>query len=199
MPASDQRFMHMLRYLPGILLVQVVTAVLLWVNQSSTPDELIVQFGIPAAFISVVTGFWFASIARADSERLNAKLRVQHAQEREKLSVNAEKTKARILEKSHKEIRKQEKRIGRKAGFKVTLAFVAASAAGVLMLIIELFTFGLMTIMTTAGGLGGYLIRARQTYDANKSPEPDSALIIDAQEPLAELPPPPKTAPGERT
>lgn len=67
---------------------------------------------------------------------------------------------------NHQEIRKQEKRIGRKASFKVGLAFMGATATGIRMLITELLTFGLMAIMTTMGGLGGYLMRARQSYDA---------------------------------
>jgi len=187
----------MLRYLPGILLVQVVTAVLLWVSLGAAPREMAIQFGIPALLVCLVTGLWFASIARSDAERLNAKIRLEHAREREKLHVDAEKSKAKILEKSHKEIRKQEKRIGRIASLKVGLAFVGAIVAGLIMLITELFTFGLMTIMTTAGGLGGYLVRARQSYDANNSSPQDSVDVIDVDETFAELPPPPDSPPGE--
>lgn len=180
----------MLRYLPGILLVQAVTAILLWVNLDASPRDLAIQFGVPAALITLVTGLWFASIARADAERANAKIRVQHAKEREKLQVNAEKNKARIMEQTHKEIRKQEKRIGRKASFKVTLAFIGASAAGLLMLITELITFGLMTIMTTVGGLGGYLVRARQSHDANKPASNAPITIIDGDAQVTKLPSP---------
>lgn len=185
------------RYLPGIFLVQVVTAVLLWVNLSGSPRDMAIQFGIPALLITLVTALWFASIARADAERANAKIRLEHARDREKLNVNAEKTKARIIEKTQKEIRKQEKRIGRKASIKVGLAFFATTIAGVLMLITELFTFGLMTIMTTMGGLGGYLMRARQAYDANNSTADETANEIDVDETFAELPPPPKSPPSE--
>ena len=178
----------MIRYLPGILLVQVVTAILLWVNIDATPRDLAVQFGVPAVLVTLVTGLWFASIARADSERANTKLRLQHAREREAIQVKAEKSKARVMEQTQKEIRKQEKRIGRKASFKVSLAFMAASAVGVIMLIIELFTFGLMTIMTTLGGMGGYLVRARQTNDVRSSRLEDSGKVIDVVEHVPELP-----------
>lgn len=182
----------MLRYLPGILLVQIVTAVLLWVNLDATPKDLAIQFGVPAILITLVTGLWFASIARGDAERLNTKLRLEHARDREKIQLNAEKDKQHVMEKTHKEIRQSEKRISRAANFKVTAAFVAASAAGVLMLIIELFTFGLMTIMTTVGGMGGYLVRARQSYGANSTDLPAHDNVIDVEGPLAELPEPPE-------
>jgi len=180
----------MLRYLPGILLVQVVTAILLWFNLDATPRDLVIQFGVPAVLMTLVTGLWFASIARADAERANTKIRLQHAREREKIQINAEKSKARIVEQTQKDIRKHEKRINRKAGFKVSLAFIGASAVGVLMLIVELFTFGLMTIMTTVGGMGGYLIRARQTHDAGNSDLGDTARVIDVKETVPTLPPP---------
>jgi len=185
----------MIRYLPGILLVQVVTAILLWVNIDATPRDLAIQFGVPAVLITLVTGLWFASIARADAERANAKLRLQHAREREKIHVSAEKSKARLMEQTQKEIRKQEKRINRKAGFKVSLAFIGASVAGVLMLIIELFTFGLMTIMTALGGMGGYLVRARQTHDVSKPPPKDAGSVIDVVEHVPELPSPDEHTP----
>jgi len=183
------------RYLPGILLVQIVTAVLLWVNIDAEPRDLAIQFGVPILVICVVTGLWFASIARADAERMSAKIRLQHARDREQLHIKAEKSKAKILEKSHKEIRKHEKRIGRKASLKVSLAFIGATIAGIIMLITELFTFGLMTIMTTVGGLGGYLVRGRQSYDANNSPMTETPLVIDGDETFGELPPPPQSPP----
>jgi len=178
----------MLRYLPGLFLVQVVSAVLLWVNQDSTPQDLAIQFGVPALLVTLVTGLWFASIARADAERANAKLKEQYAREREKLQINAEKSKARVAVQTQKEIRKQEKRIGRKASLKVGLAFMGATAAGILMLITELLTFGLMTIMTTLGGLGGYLVRSRQSYDATVNSNTQDLRVIDAQNAPSKLP-----------
>jgi len=187
----------MFRYLPGVFLVQAVTAILLWINLDASLPEFAVRFGVPTLLITLVTGLWFASIARAEAERLNTKIRVQHAQDREQINIKAEKSKARILEKSQKEIRKQEKRIGRKASLKISLAFFAATTAGILMLVIELFTFGLMTLMTALGGMGGYLVRARQSYDANNSATTDNVGKIDVDEVFSELPPPPESLPSD--
>lgn len=185
----------MLRYIPGILLVQLVTAVLLWLNVDAPIRVLLVQFGVPAVLVTIVTGLWFASIARADAERLNAKLRLRHAQEKEKLVVGLERDKARVRLQSEKDMRRHEKRVGRKAGFKVTLAFAAAAFAGVLMLITELITFGLMTITTALGGMGGYLYRGRQSHDVKLPNTDHSVSAFDADETFAELPPPPKSLP----
>jgi len=184
----------MLRFLPVILLVQVVTVILLWVNQDAPLRDLVILVGVPAIVITIVTALWFASIARGDVERANAKLQLEHAREREKLNVKAEKSKARIMEQTQKQIKKQEKRIGRKASLKVSLAFIGTTAAGVLMLITELFTFGLMTIMTTVGGLGGYLVRARQSLSANTE---DQLEVIDVSERKAKLPAPATSIPSK--
>lgn len=178
------------RYLPGIFIVQVVTSILLWVNVDAVPKDLAIQFGVPALLITFVTALWFASISRGDAERANAKIRVQHAKDREKMQVDAEKSKAKIIEKTHKEIRKQEKRIGRKASLKVGLAFATTAAVGVIMLITELVTFGLMTIMTTVVGLGGYLVRARQNYDANNASNRNNVKIIEHDGEIVPLPSP---------
>ena len=98
------------------------------------------------------------------------------------------------MEQTQKQIKKQEKRVNRKAGIKVGLAFIGTTAAGALMLITELFTFGLMTIMTTVGGLGGYLVRARQSLGINNEDQTD---LIDVSEPKAKLPAPSKPAPSK--
>jgi len=178
------------RYLPVIILVQLVTAALLWASLDSPPKQLLLQFGLPAMLVAVVTALWFASIGRMDSERVIAKLKLQHAKEREKLHVNAEKTKSKVIEQSHKEIRKHEKRIGRKASLKVGLAFFSATAVGVLFVITEFLMFGLMTITTSLGGLGGYLLRARQSYGVKTTSTVPEIRVIDGENTNTPLPAP---------
>ncbi|MBX2837012.1 MAG: hypothetical protein KTR35_09170 [Gammaproteobacteria bacterium] len=152
----------MLRYLPGILVVQLVTVAIFWANQDRSVNDLLVSAVLPAALIALVTAFWFASISRADGERLLGKIRHQHAKEREKLQIDAEKDKAKVLKETHKTIRREERRVGRKANLKVGLAFMGAAMAGVVMIITELLTLGLITITTAGGAMGGYLLRWRQ-------------------------------------
>ena len=45
-----------------------------------------------------------------------------------------------------------------------------------------------MTIMTTLGGLGGYLVRARQTHDVSKPRLENSGRVIDVVEHVPERP-----------
>jgi len=142
----------MYRYLPGLLLLQLLTAV-----------------------VAFVTALWFGSIGKADAERSMAKLHVKHAKEREKIQLTAEKEKARVIDKTNKEIRKQERKVGRRANLKVSLAFAGAALAGGVFLIVEFFTLGLLTLSTSVGGLGGYLLRVGQTRKPANSGNPELA------------------------
>ncbi len=165
----------MYRYLPGLLLLQLLTAVLIWLGRDTDPQQLLWQAGVPLLAVSFVTALWFGSIGKADAERSMAKLHVKHAKEREKIQLSAEKEKARVVDKTHKEIRKQERRVGRRANLKVSLAFAGAALAGGVFLIVEFFTLGLLTLSTSLGGLGGYLLRVGQVRQSQSRGNPELA------------------------
>lgn len=175
----------MLRYFPGIVLVQLVTLALFWVNRSGSLEEIVLRAGLPAIFIACITALWLSTLGRMESEKRHGKLREAHFAERERLNREIERVrsdaleqasadKAQIMERAHaereklvrqthKEIIKQERRVGRRANMKVGLAFMGMTGLGVIMLITELLTLGLLTITTAGGAMGGYLLRWRQT------------------------------------
>ena len=175
----------MLRYLPGIVLVQLVTLALFWVNRSGTGEEMLLRAGLPALFIACVTALWLSTIGRMEAERRQSKLKEEHSSERERLNREIERVRTdslqqasvdkaqvverahsereRLVKQTHKEIIKQERRVSRHANVKVGLAFMAMTGAGVILLVTELLTLGLLTITTAGGAMGGYLLRWRQT------------------------------------
>ncbi len=176
---------HMFRYLPGIVLIQVVTLALFWVNQGATIENLLLRAGLPAAIIACVTALWLSTLGRMDAERRNADLREKHASDREQLNREIERTRSEVLQKAsadkaqiqerahvererlvnqtHKQLMQRERSISRRANLKVGLAFMAVSGLGVLMLVTNMLTLGLLTITTAGGALGGYLLRWRQS------------------------------------
>ncbi len=175
----------MFRYLPGIVLVQVVTLALLWVNTGATFENLLLRVGLPAIIISGVTALWLSMIGRMETERRNTTLREQHAVEVTRLNREIERARAdvmqqasadkaqwverahtqreKLVKQTHKELLARERSINRQANVKVGLAFMSVTAIGVVMLITELLTMGLLTIMTAGGAMGGYVFRWRQT------------------------------------
>ena len=175
----------MLRYLPGIVLVQIVTFTLFWVNQGASIEQLLLRVGLPAVMFSAVTALWLSLIGRMDAEQRNSALREQHAEERMQLNREIERVrsealqeasadKAQLLERAHtererlvrqthKEIMKQERSASRRSNMKVGLAFMGLTGFGVLMLVTQFMTLGLLTITTAGGAMGGYLLRWKQS------------------------------------
>jgi len=164
----------MLRFLPGLLLVQLVVLALYLTNAGGSLEALAVRVLLPALVVTLVTALWFGNLSRIASDRRHAELVERHAREREQLKVDAvvqrERVKGdaarereRTLERLHRESRKAERRVDRMANLKVGLAGLSVVGVGVLFLLTELLTLGLLTITTSAGALGGYLLRWRQT------------------------------------
>jgi len=186
----------MLRYLPGIILLQLATfGVGLTVGR---PDDI--KIWLIALFAMIILGtfaaFWFVSLARSETkdavnkvklelqeeankdklalqEEVN-KTKLDFAKERENLHVRAEKAKTKLVEKTQKQIASDYKKTQGRANLKVGAAFAVTVGAGILMLVIELLTFGLMTLTTAGGALGGYLVRARKAHKELASQLPDN-------------------------
>ena len=191
----------MIRYLSGVVLLQIVTLALFWASLGSQFDQILIRAVLPALLVALVTGFWFASMARSDGERLRADMIERHAAEKETLLQTAEKTRTELLNKAnvdresvvvqastereqllrqaHKDLLRHEKSVSRRANVKVGLAFAAATTAGVLLLITELLTLGLLTITSAGGALGGYLFRWKQTRDLPTLINPDTRRSAD--------------------
>lgn len=175
----------MFRYLPGIVLVQLVTLALFWVNQGASLENMLLRVALPALVVSGVTALWLSMIGRMEAERRNADLREAHASEREKLNREVERARSdvlqqasadraqlmerahaereRLVKSTHKQLMQQERSASRRANIKVGLAFMGVTAMGVMFLITELLTLGLLTITTAGGAMGGYLFRWRQS------------------------------------
>ena len=151
----------MLKYFFGILAVQIATVALVLV----APDLQGVgwlRLLIPLLVVGFFTAFWFNSIASHKSKDEVFEAKAEHAREREKIQLNAERAKTRLVKKTQQQIAKESKIAHSKANFKVGAAFAGTIGAGALMLLTELLTMGLLTISTAGGALGGYVMRARK-------------------------------------
>lgn len=171
----------MIRYLPGLLLVQVATVALVLAALQSDNRELWISMAALAVILNLVTALWFGSITSHLKKDAVAKVTEQFSQEREKLRVNAEQQKARLLKKSHDQINKATNRAHARANFKVGAAFTGVIGAGVLMIFTQFMTLGILTLATGGGALAGYLTRLRQDLSSRKkgelllSDQPDAA------------------------
>lgn len=175
----------MLRYLPGIVLVQVVTFTLYFVNQEASLEHLLLRVGLPALMISGVTALWLSMIGRMEAEKRNSALREQHGAERTQLNREIERARAdamleastdraqlmerantereRLVRQTHKQMMKQERSASRRANVKVGLAFMVLTGFGAFMLVSQFMMLGVLMISAASGAMGGYLLRWRQS------------------------------------
>jgi len=152
----------MLKYLLGILIIQAATVAMTFAAIKSGDQELWLAVLLIALIIGLVTAFWFSSITSHAKKDALANAKDDFSKEREKLRVNAERQKTRLIRKSHEEIRKETNRAHAKSSFKLGAGFIGIVAAGSLMIFSQLLTLGLLTLSVGGGALGGYLLRARQ-------------------------------------
>ena len=159
----------LLKFLMGILLIQGAAAVLTFAALQSAHIEVWLVLGLLALIMSCLAAFWFVSIAGHLRKDALARLRENFSREREQFRVKAEREKTKVIQQSHQQIAKERNRAQSKANFKVGASLAAALGLGVLMLLTQFVTIGLLTLTTAGGALGGYLFRARQDHHAGGS------------------------------
>ena len=159
----------MFRFLPGILLIQLVTAGLLYtlLKTQFTQELLLIIIGL-GLMLSVLASLWFASIATHRHKDQLSKTIEQYAREREDIRVKAERQKIKIIRQSQQQISRETGRAHAKANFKVGAAFAGMAAIGALMLFTQFVTAGLLVMSTAGGGVMGYLMRRRQELRVQK-------------------------------
>ncbi len=180
--------MLIFRFLIGIFLVQIATVALVFLSPDLQGIDWL-RLAFPIAMIGVFSAFWFQSIAKQKSkdELANlenkytkekakredsylaekAMINDKHIKETAKIQLNAERAKTKIVKQTQQQINREAKITHSKANFKVGAAFAAVIGVGALMFLMELFTFGLMTLTTAGGAIGGYLLRAKRELKRN--------------------------------
>ncbi len=151
----------MLQFLPGIIIAQLMTGALVYFFPTATGIDWLKLAAILLA-LAIIMALWFGSIAKHISKDAIQKITHEFAKEKDRIRSKAEKDKDKIVQATHKQITKETRRTHSKANLKVGAAFTAAAGAGVLMLLTELLTMGLLTLTTAGGALAGYIARTRQ-------------------------------------
>ncbi len=181
----------MLKFLPGILLIQFVTIGLMLMAFNWSQDiQLIIVIIVIGLISAVLVAFWFSSVALnfsideqaqivekhvhdrekmiKDTEKVKTDVMIEksqlqdlHAREREKILLDAEREKSSVVEESYKKIEKESRKAHSRANLKVGLAFTAALGVSGVMIFSQLITVGVMFLVASGSGLSGYVLRAR--------------------------------------
>ena len=155
--------MQVLKFLVGIVLVQVITSVLIYISPINLDDSAsLLRLILPLFFMALMVAFWFSSLSshlRKDSEH---KMKNEFAKEREDLKVKAERAKTRVVKEAQKDIARQSTVTHAKANFKVGAAFAGVLGIGALFIFAQLVTAGLLTMTAAGGVVGGYYWRGKR-------------------------------------
>lgn len=152
----------MIRFLPGVFIVQVATVALVLLAPDNLAGLAWLRLIIPLLVVGFFSSFWFASISKIENKDEISELQQEHAREREKLQLNAERAKTRLIKKTQQQIAREAKITHGKANFKVGAAFAGVVGIGALMLLTQFLTLGIVTLTTAGGVFGGYLYRGRR-------------------------------------
>lgn len=185
----------MFRFLPGLLLIQLVTVglVLICLKWLQEPQLIIVAIAF-GMLSTVLTTLWFGSIVQNIQNSSQAKLKAKHAKDREKIIRGAEREKAQATSASYQQIEKATKKANAKANFKVGVYFAVAIGVGGAMILSQLVTVGMMVMVASGSALAGYLFRVRQDRLSRKNqltlPKPlkPTKKQIGTHESLSEAP-----------
>jgi hypothetical protein len=152
----------MLKFIPGILLLQVITIALVLIAPADLENWGWLRLAIPVLIAGFLTAFWFGSVAAHQRKDEISRLKEYHTKDRETIRVNAERDKTKLVKQSQRKTLQEVRRSSTRANIKIGLAFAAAAGLGGLLILTQFMSLGLLTLTTVGGALGGYILRIRQ-------------------------------------
>jgi Flp pilus assembly protein TadB len=170
----------MLKFIPGILILQIVTIVLVLIVPGDMADWGWLRLAIPVMIAGFLTAFWFGSIAAQRHKDDINRLKKKHAKERETIRVNAERDKTRLLKNSQRKTRQEVRRTSRQSNVKAGLIFAGAAGLGGVLILTQFMSLGMLLLTAAGSALGGYLLRIRQE---KRKPQQLTLPTLDPQPP----------------
>ena len=152
----------MLKFIPGILLLQVITITLVLIAPADLENWGWLRLAIPVLIAGFLTAFWFGSIAAHKHKDEISRLKEYHAKKRENIRVNAERAKIELVRQSQRKTLQEVRRSSRRANIKIGLAFAGATGLGGLLILTQFMSLGVLTLTAVGGAFGGYILRTRQ-------------------------------------
>jgi Flp pilus assembly protein TadB len=158
--------MSYLKYLFVIILVQASTAIFIVMSPENLGGWTWFRVLVPTAIIALVTAFWLQALIKNEQKSAIARLQAAHAKEREKIKVNAERAKTRLMKKNQEELVREVRKTQSSASFSSSLKaaglFSGVAVMGGFLLLSNFMLMGALMLTTAGGAVGGYWLRLRQ-------------------------------------
>jgi hypothetical protein len=174
----------------GVLLLQVVTALLVVAALRSDLAETGPLFVLVAGLVGFLSAMWFASIYSGTQKLAVSRAREGFSKEREKIRVKAERDKAKLVVNQHKrEAKVKAKTSGGGFGLggispKGSVAVLGVVGVGTVLLFSQFVTLGLAALAAVGGSMVGYKVRGFQQNHGGlglSSAAPNDRKVLSAK------------------
>ncbi len=186
----------LLKFLAGVLLVQAATAIQVVAALSSGDAISWILFTSLSVTSGIFAALWFASIANHRGREALFEAHERFSQERERIRVQAERDKGRLLGKAQARLAKAASQARASGNLKAGAALTGLVGVSAFLLMAQFFSLGLMALTTAGGALAGYAVGRYQDRRLGKGPP--SGQLPNKAEPLRVIRgdrDPPKTPP----
>lgn len=181
----------LVKFLIGIVLVQGATVLLVVTALKTSLEQTGLLFVLLLLAIGALTALWFTSIADGARKQALALAKEDFSREREKIRVRAEQDKTREVRSTQRQVDRERRRVQTGSTLKTGVMIGGAVGVGVVMLLTQFVTLGLLTLSTVGGAALGYGIRARQDrlgLAAGRLLGREKAVRVIAVQPAASAP-----------
>jgi hypothetical protein len=146
----------------GLVLIQIVTALLLYAWWRTGSTDAALTFGALAAASALFAALWLASVAHSHGAEAVLRAEGLVARERERHRRLTAEERAKAVEHARRQIDRETQRIKNRSNVKLYGAFAGVAALGTLLLLTQFLSLGVLLISSSGGAVAGYLLRARQ-------------------------------------
>jgi hypothetical protein len=167
-----------LKYFVGLVLIQAVTALLLYAWWRTGSTDAAVTFAALGLASALFAALWLASLARGHSHEALIRAEGHLARERERHKRLAAEERAKAVENTRRQVHRESQREKSRSNVKLYTAFAGIAGLGTLLLLTQFLSLGVLLISSSGGVVAGYLLRIRQEARRRSLPEPDASPLL---------------------
>ena len=155
-------FSSLVKYLIGIFFLQGTTGLIVYAALKTDLTQTWPLYGALGVTVAAMTALWFSSIATGARKESLAKAQASFSREKEQLRVRVEQEKIREIKNTQRQAQRQQQRARFGSQAKTGLIIAGGVGAGLLLLMTQMISLGVLALSTAGGAAIGYGVRARQ-------------------------------------
>jgi hypothetical protein len=159
---SPLSFTGFVKFLIAILLLQGATVLLVYTAFKTELAQTWPLFGALGVTLGAMTALWLNALSEHARKQSLVKAQASFSREREKIRVRAEQDKTKEIKNAQRSIQREKQRARSGSNLKTGIVIGSAVSAGLVLILTQMVTLGLLTLTTAGGAALGYGIRARQ-------------------------------------